>query len=843
VTSKSFTAVSSPLIVSNSIIKGMQSGIEIDKCGTTVANSQVTGDYVAIRIGGCNATIANSTITTTAGQKQEYFSALEIFGAKAGNVVYNNTFISSSGAANLVEISVSSPALLYWNNFTKTNGYYIETKSPVMLNTSIRGQQEGNIYENVMSGSVAITGNSPSIGFPSLTAGTGGLGYPYGPNSSGGKMAGKAYDYAPLFDEQTSPKIGSLVVNATPSSGGTATGTAYNFIAPATKPVSASAKPGYLFAGWGISGNCAIANASAASTTVTVISGTCNAIANFGAAGNLIVNATPSSGGAVTGTTYNFIVPAAKPVNASAKANYTFLYWSTAGNCTIANASAASTTVTVNSGTCYATAYFSYAPPAPQGCVCGDLNVPNYLCNVTADLNSTGTCFNVTASNVTILCNNHSISGPNNFFTNGIKSIANQTTVKECNISRYGIGVLFIGADGGEISNTHAAGIAYGIYLSTSSNNTIANCTGNAPGSGYGVYFAAGSDYNVITNTAGTGAFGITHSQSSNNIITNSRATSLGANPGMAITGSANNSFLNITANSASGHGIYMDTSADNVIADSTVASAAGNGLGIVDCTGNTFANNTLSSNGTELTTDAASGNNLFYWNNFTATTGLYVNDTNGSNIYNTIINGKQEGNIYANVMSGAVQVQGNETSSYGQGLYIGVNGTGLPYGAIASQGKIAGSAVDYAPLTPFYFNNTTAPQIGNLVVTCGAFMTWGNATLPPDPCSLLNITGTAYNFPVPATMPISVSWSDPHLTFDYWEAGPGCPIADILSPNTTITVLEGTCYPSTLFSYWPLDPRAGESEPAQVQDSGKQAEGANAEIPTPAAFDRALTN
>ena len=152
---------------------------------------------------------------------------------------------------------------------------------------------------------------------------------------------------------------GNLIALATPPSGGAAYGTVYNFPVPATKQISATVNAGYAWAEWAWSGNCIVANQSALNTTVTVTSGTCYVYAQFNPIGSLIVNASPANGGVASGTAYNFVVPAAKPVNATANANYTFLNWGVSGSCTVANAGAASTTVTVASGTCYATAYFN----------------------------------------------------------------------------------------------------------------------------------------------------------------------------------------------------------------------------------------------------------------------------------------------------------------------------------------------------------------------------------------------------------------------------------------------------------------------------------------------------
>ncbi|MCX6770918.1 MAG: hypothetical protein NTX79_02585, partial [Candidatus Micrarchaeota archaeon] len=102
----------------------------------------------------------------------------------------------------------------------------------------------------------------------------------------------------------------------------------------------------------------------------------------------------------------------------------------------------------------------------------------------------------------------------------------------------------------------------------------------------------------------------------------------------------------------------------------------------------NTFTNNTISAtSGNLVEINAQSGNNTFCLNNFTNTSSYYVTDTNGSNYYNTTVSGHAEGNIYANVLNGSVQVTGIANSSI-SGLYIGTSGTGYPYSNSTSGGK-----------------------------------------------------------------------------------------------------------------------------------------------------------
>ena len=145
----------------------------------------------------------------------------------------------------------------------------------------------------------------------------------------------------------------------------------------------------------------------------------------------------------------------------------------------------------------------------------------------------------------------------------------------------------------------------------------------------------------------------------------------------------------------------------------------------------NTLIPNTANTNGLVYLTSASYWN-TFYWNNFTNTSGHYVQDLNGSNYYNaTTSGGTNEGNIWYNVMNGSVQIQGSALSGYGSSLYIGNTGTGYPYNNTTSS-MVLGKVVDWAPLT-----NTLG---------CGALTSTGstytmNSNLAISSANCFNIT------------------------------------------------------------------------------------------------------
>ena len=150
------------------------------------------------------------------------------------------------------------------------------------------------------------------------------------------------------------------------------------------------------------------------------------------------------------------------------------------------------------------------------------------------------------------------------------------------------------------------------------------------------------------------------------------------------------------------------------------------------NATNNTFINNTLITDGGAsdlLYIVAKAGKNKFYLNNFTATTGLYVVDYNGSNYYNGTYDGKNQGNIYPNVINGSVSIYGTVVSSK-SGLYIGTSGTGYPYNISTSLGKFSCNFVgcaDYAPLTT---SSNSPPIVSNVKLNATSIYNYSSDNL-----------------------------------------------------------------------------------------------------------------
>ena len=178
-----------------------------------------------------------------------------------------------------------------------------------------------------------------------------------------------------------------------------------------------------------------------------------------------------------------------------------------------------------------------------------------------------------------------------------------------------------------------------------------------------------------------------------------------------AASGTVKNCVISGFVNGISTYGAAGATMLNNTI---TVTQSEGmtDSYGINIYSGGTGSDKTLVVNNTVNNTNGIaisfggwfSGEVLAYWNNITASGKYFEWREIGSSVFtlNTTIDGKGEGNIYANVVSGAVDIIGTVVSGHASGYYIGSAGTGYPYDATTSGAKLTSSLVDNAPLTPF---------------------------------------------------------------------------------------------------------------------------------------------
>jgi hypothetical protein len=165
------------------------------------ANSIINGSdnvngAVAIQSGSDSNRFDNNTMDFHRGT----YGIRTQIGANNNNVFFNNSFRQATG---LVDLDVNTVGnTFYGNNFTNATTYYVQdTSGNNFYNLTINGVNEGNMWQNVVNGSVVITGNAQSVYFPLMAVGTGGAGYPYNATSSAKFICAfvRCADFRPLF--------------------------------------------------------------------------------------------------------------------------------------------------------------------------------------------------------------------------------------------------------------------------------------------------------------------------------------------------------------------------------------------------------------------------------------------------------------------------------------------------------------------------------------------------------------------------------------------------------------------------------------------------------------------
>lgn len=302
---------------------------------------------------------------------------------------------------------------------------------------------------------------------------------------------------------------------------------------------------------------------------------------------------------------------------------------------------------------------------------CGTLNTTNAIYTLTQDVNSTGTCFNIQANNITLDCNgyeiNYSSDGGDNEY--GIYSIYNFTTIKNCHIEE----------------GTVPGDSDYGIYFYKVSNGTIQNNVVITYGyTSYGIRLDLGSNFNTLSNnmivTSGTYGYGIGlySNSNSNTLSSNTIITTGDTGVGFRVSSSSTNTFLNnvITTTEHDGYGLYIQNSNSSLVVSNKVTTAGMEAFGFYMQNSN-FS--TLKSN--NVTTFGYSA------------IGIYLLRSSDSNISSSII--KTSGNyssgiqlyqgLNCNISSNTISTSG--PNGYGINLRISSNSNTLSSNNVTTSG------------------------------------------------------------------------------------------------------------------------------------------------------------
>ena len=359
---------------------------------------------------------------------------------------------------------------------------------------------------------------------------------------------------------------------------------------------------------------------------------------------------------------------------------------------------------------------------------CNQLNTTGAIYTLIQNVSSNGTCFTVTAENVTLDCNGYWINYSQSEFGYGINiTNRNNISIRDCslfgeeenythsiliynstNVRLYNNSINTLGdiSDGVSIyisnytliyNNTiiNSGYDGHGIYSSFSSYNNITNS--NLDAEYYAIYLEYNSNnhnfsnLNIISNYGA----GIVINSSFNYLSDLDISSELGES--LKVSGS-NNNISRSRFNSTDNDSVYFESGEENLFFNNTLLSSTGN------------VNNSL------LRISDIAYNNSFYWNNFTETGGYYVNNSNFSNKFNTTVLGNAQGNEYFNIFYRRVY----DSNSNGWGD----DGEEYPINSTNWIDKWAGYGQDYGPRTlrledliaPSYnlvsHNNTIAGEI-----------------------------------------------------------------------------------------------------------------------------------
>ena len=226
---------------------------------------------------------------------------------------------------------------------------------------------------------------------------------------------------------------------------------------------------------------------------------------------------------------------------------------------------------------------------------CGTINESgSYALNQSINASGVGAfeaCLNITADSVVLDGAGFDLFGNNSLNTRGINAqgLINITVKNFKTITEFYIG----------------------LYLSSSSNNTLSNITANT--NSFGLYLLSSSNNNQLSNiTANTNTYGLSLESSSNNQLTDITANSNTFYGLYLLSSSNNNQLSNITANTNINSGIYLLSSSNNNQLSNITANLNNYGVYLKSSNNNNLTNiNAESDSVSGIYVEASSNNSL----------------------------------------------------------------------------------------------------------------------------------------------------------------------------------------------------------------------------------------
>jgi len=235
----------------------------------------------------------------------------------------------------------------------------------------------------------------------------------------------------------------------------------------------------------------------------------------------------------------------------------------------------------------------------------------DYLCDGTADqveINNAITALPATGGEVVILDGTYNITAKINVTKDNvsIRGNGNATIFKRMWDSSSTEGVISLtSASGCRIENLQIDGNKavytstnnYGIYLSSSNNNTVTGNTCNN-NNGNDIYLSSSSNENTVTgNTCNNNNYcGIYLYSSSSNTVTGNTCNN-NNNYGIRLSSSSDNTVTGNTCNNNNNNGIYLYSSSNNTVTGNTCNNNNNNGIYLGASNNNTVTGNTYNNN------------------------------------------------------------------------------------------------------------------------------------------------------------------------------------------------------------------------------------------------------
>jgi len=344
------------------------------------------------------------------------------------------------------------------------------------------------------------------------------------------------------------------------------------------------------------------------------------------------------------------------------------------------------------------------------------------------DLNVTGDCFIINASNITFDCADYILRGDGSGIAINVTGQEN-VSIFNCTILNFTDAIMLHDSNSSHVwENTLYNNSNSGVIVELSNNGTLEQ--NNVSSNAQGVYLDTSENITVYNNTADYNYIGI---YDYNSIFNSIRLNTVRDSSQSGIyLDSAENITVSGNALERNPVGILLDSADNNSVCLNTVRDSSQIGIHLDSAENNTISNNTFLENqiGANLTDNSVG--NVLYSNNFTGSIGYHAGSVSGNMFYRTNTSKPQGYQHEGNTWDDLSTLQIFDTDGDGFGDY----GSQYPYNA-TNGANVTGFVND---LGPYPANLTTVVAWLNISFPEGVYEPY-NATIPGTHKFDFNIT------------------------------------------------------------------------------------------------------